>query len=514
MPSIHIVNPAATFVSYATSDALPDNDGRHWTFTANLAVTTVAAMVPAGWDIRITDEQIEPIDFEFATDFVAITGQITQRRRIAELAGIFRGLGRTVLIGGPFATLDPEFVRPHADILVTGELEELAPRLFADLEAGSWQPSYDGGRADIRLSPLPRWDLYPVDRAETGALQTTRGCPFDCEFCDVIQYQGRKQRHKTVEQVIAELDQLYAYGFRQTFLVDDNFTVHRQFARTTLQAFIEWNERHADDPMRFTTQASLDIARDDEMLALCAAAGLRVLFMGIETINDASLRETNKKQNLLMPTLDAVRKIASHGISMRASFIVGFDHDDASIFGHLYEFLQASPLLDLSVGALTASKATRLYARLKKEGRLLEGLWERPYAVNFMPARMSPEELSAGVRKLTEDLFAPAAVEQRMLNLIELYGPDPSVLKRRAGAGGARGRMALKLIAGISSRGPAEAQMVSNVLSAANRKPEALPAILSFFSSYAKVRHYMDREDAAGHSGEAARAAMPMAAVC
>ena len=230
MPSIYIINPAADAPSYYSYEVLDGPDGG-WVQVADLTIATLAGFVPEGWTIRLTEEAVQPVDLDAEVDFAAITGKVTQRGRMIALAREFRRRGRTVLIGGPFATLSPADMRPHADILVTGELEELAPHLFADLAAGTWLDCYDGGRADIRRAPMPRWDLYPVDRAQLGALQTTRGCPFSCEFCDVIQYQGRKQRHKDVAQVIAELDALYAAGFRNVFLVDDNFTVHRARAR-------------------------------------------------------------------------------------------------------------------------------------------------------------------------------------------------------------------------------------------------------------------------------------------
>jgi radical SAM superfamily enzyme YgiQ (UPF0313 family) len=502
MPSIHIVNPKPSFTGYLDADALRDGE-RGWLFTANLAVVTVAALVPAGWDIRITDEQIGPIDFDAPADFVAITGQITQRDRLVQVAAEFRRRGRTVMIGGPFASLDPEYVRPHADILVTGELEELAPRLFAELAAGTWADRYDGGRADIRLSPLPRWDLYPLESAATGALQTTRGCPFDCEFCDVIQYQGRKQRHKTIDQVLAELDALYVRDIRYVFLVDDNFTVHRQFARAMLEAFVAWNARHADDPVRFTTQASLDIARDDDMLALCAAAGLRQLFVGIETVNADSLRETGKKQNLLLPMREAINKIVRRGIGIWAGIIVGFDHDGPEIFSELFDFFQETPVPDLHISVLTASKATRLHARLQAQGRLLDRLWEEPFTTNFIPAQMSAEALCAGARRLAVASYEAGAFARRVMNFIRELGTNDAALLRKAGKPNRRVSMMLKTLGRIAKRGSAEARMLSNVLAAANRKPDALPHVISYLVDYERARYYLDCEAALARAGSA-----------
>jgi radical SAM superfamily enzyme YgiQ (UPF0313 family) len=289
MPAIYLINPRAHTPTYDNchSDA--------WVTCPDLTLLTVAAMLPPSWTVRYTEEQIDPVDFDHPAEFVGLSGKTAQLRSMIELSNEFRTRGKTVLIGGPLATLDPDSLRPYADILVTGEMEEIAPRLFADLEAGTWSRHYDGGRPDIRNSPVPRWDLYPVHRSELGAVQTTRGCPFDCEFCDVIQYLGRKQRHKDPGQIVAELDALYEHGFRSTFICDDNFTVHRRFAHTMLEAIADWNAGHADDPMRFFTQASLDLARDEALMRQCAAAGLRTIFIGIETINEASLRETSVK---------------------------------------------------------------------------------------------------------------------------------------------------------------------------------------------------------------------------
>jgi radical SAM superfamily enzyme YgiQ (UPF0313 family) len=378
---------------------------------------------------------------------------------------------------------------------VTGEIEEIAPRLFADLASGAWRERYDGGTADIRLAPLPRWDLYPVDRAFLGALQTTRGCPFNCEFCDVIQYQGRKQRHKDVGQVLAELDELYRQGFRRVFIVDDNFTVHRQWARTMLDAFADWNRRRSDDPVGFITQASLDLARDDELMDKCAAAGLRTLFIGIETVDENSLRETRKKQNLLMPMLPAIHRILAHGIAVQAGIIVGFDNDDRSTFARLIGFFQSSPLPLMTIGVLSAPRATDLYRRLSRENRLTGDIWEataaNPLATNIVPLRMSRAELLEGVASLCRTAYSPAYFEQRMLNLIDAYAPmHPSGAKGSAPA--ERLRLFFRMLHRISALGPTEAAMVSRVLRAAGRKPAVLPTVVSFLSLYGQARYFID----------------------
>ena len=495
MPSIYIINPRCPVPGYHTAEAFADEHGGR-TQVADLAIVTVAALVPDSWDIRLTDEDISPVDFDCAADFIAITGKVSQRSRTIEIAAAFRRRGQTVIIGGSFASLSPDEMRPHADILVTGELEELAPKLFADLAAGRWSDRYDGGQADIRLSPLPRWDLYPVEHAVAGALQTTRGCPFNCEFCDVIQYQGRKQRHKTIDQVIAELSALQRHGFRNVFLVDDNFTVHRRFAREMLAAISEWNETQRE-PVRFLTQASLDIARDEDMLALCHAAGVRTLFMGVETINEDSLRETSKLQNLLMPMRDAIERIVSAGIAVQAGVIVGFDHDEPAIFDRLLDFFQQSPLPDLSVGVLTAPAATHLYRRLSAQGRLAGDIWNTsagsPFETNIEPAQMSRQALVSGTLRLSSELYRVENYRVRMLNLIRLYGGTDRATART----GNKRKHTFDVFKRIGERGSREATMVADILRAAAAKPAVLPTVMHLLGRYEQARRVLDHATAA-----------------
>lgn len=509
MPSIYIINPAADRPNYHSFEVLDGPDGG-WVQVADLTIVTLAAFVPPHWTIRLTDEAISPVDMDAEVDFVAITGKVTQLGRMIALADGFRAAGRTVLIGGPLATLSPDHLRDHADIFVTGEIEELAPRLFAELEDGTWQQSYDGGRADITLSPLPRWDLYPVDRAQFGALQTTRGCPFSCEFCDVIQYQGRKQRHKHIEQILRELDRLYEAGFRGIFLVDDNFTVHRAWARQVLEALATWNGAQ-ETPVTFVTQASLDIARDGDMLKLCRAAGLTMLFMGIETINEASLREAGKRQNLLLPLLDAVDRIVSSGIGIHAGIIVGFDHDGPETFEDLRRFFAAAPLPNLGIGVLTAPEATDLYRRLQREGRLAlsstSGNALSPFVTNIVPAKMTQEALIAETIALAQWAYSPEEFGRRLLIYIARFPDTAERRVRHSRSVAARPRQDAfgRLLRHVSSLGPAEGAMVQAVLLAAGKKRLALPSVLYYLSHYAQARYFLTE----GRAGCAAAVNLP-----
>src|SRR3984957_13999032 len=281
--SIYFVNPAADFPTYFGGESYRGFGLPAATQMADLSVPTLAAMAPADFDVHVCDESFETVDLETPARYVGITGKITQFGRMVALARAFRDRGKTVLIGGPFASLSPELLRPHCDVLVRGEIEEIAPDIFADLASGCWEDEYVGSKPSLEQSPIPRWDLYRNDRAVMGTLQTSRGCPFECEFCDVIQYAGRKQRHKGVAQVLRELDVLYAHGDRTVFPAHDNLTVVRVQNRAVANALREWNGRQVHGNVPFATQVSIDVARDDELLRLCAEAGVTTFFVGIES---------------------------------------------------------------------------------------------------------------------------------------------------------------------------------------------------------------------------------------
>lgn len=370
--SLYLINPKSEAPSYFGAEVF-----EHWGYApaqgiADLALPTVAALAPEGVEITLCDEYIQPIDFDVDVDYVGLTGKVTQAGRMIEVAEEFRRRGKTVILGGPFVSLSPDVLRPHCDVLVRGEMEGIADRFFADLLADRLDEEYQGDRPDLSGSPVPRWDLYPNPRASLGCVQTSRGCPFECEFCDVIQYLGRQQRHKAVEQILAELEELQRYGYRGVLLADDNFTVYRRRAKEVLSALAEWNSRQ-EQPLFFGTQVSIDAARDDELLDLCARAGLTWVFIGIETPNEESLRESRKRQNVGVDLVSQVQRFLDHGIAVAAGMIVGFDHDGPDIFERQFEFAMSSPIAIFSLGALVAPAATPLYDRMASSGRLVEG---------------------------------------------------------------------------------------------------------------------------------------------
>jgi radical SAM superfamily enzyme YgiQ (UPF0313 family) len=421
-PSLYLINPAEKTPGYHSMEVLQAWRIARAVNLADLSTTTIAALAPRDWRVTICDERIAGVDFNTNADVVGITGKVSQRDRMVELAGEFRRRGKLVVIGGPYATLNPEDLRPHTDVLVRGEIEEIAGRLFADLAAGRWEKDYEGTKPDLSLSPVPRWDLYPRKVALSGQVQTSRGCPFECEFCDVIQYLGRKQRWKEPEQVVRELDVLYGLGFRDVFFADDNFTVMRRRTHALLERVAQWNRARPAGRVRFSTQASIDLARDEGLLRGCAEAGLTMIFVGIETPNQESLAETHKRQNMRVDLAGEVRKIVQAGVMVLCGMIVGFDHDDSGIFERQAEFIDTLAVPIVTLGLLVAPAATPLYARMQKEGRIVAhgrfgagGLLE----TNIRPKLMSEAELKAGAAWLTNRIYSPDAFARRVRLFVE-----------------------------------------------------------------------------------------------
>lgn len=491
-PSIAVINPKVDTPGYHGADFIADWGFPGHVSVADLSTVTVAALVPPDWEVTVVDESIEPARFAAAPDFVAITGKMSQRRRMIALAEEWRRRGSIVLIGGPYASLNPDDMRRHADILVTGEIEEIAADLFADLKEGRWRDVYTGTQPDLRLSPVPRWDLYPKGRAALGSVQTSRGCPFECEFCDVIQYMGRKQRHKEPEQVIRELAVLRRAGYRQVFLADDNFTVYRKRATRLLAALKTWNDSLGADRMRFFTQTSIDVARDDELLDLCRAAGIEVFYIGVETINEDSLREAQKRQNLLQDIEGALANILGRGISILAGIIVGFDHDGLDIFDRQYDFIQRSGVVDLSIGALVAPYATPLYARLKREGRLREDnelVLQSPWHSNIEPRLMTRDELAAGLGDLCQRIYAPEAFQERFDRFLKLFGAH--VRSADSPANLSLGPIADMVAKKVAAMGPREAIMIDHAMGRLRERPDAVASFADYIFRYAQARHVL-----------------------
>jgi radical SAM superfamily enzyme YgiQ (UPF0313 family) len=484
--SIYLINPAESGPAFHGAEVLMAWGLPRITTMADLSTTTVAALVPPDWSVSICDERVEDVDIDHPASFIGITGKVSQFPRMVELAREFRQRGKTVIIGGPFASLNSDDVRPHADVLVVGEFEGIAAQVFADLSAGTQQSHYEGGRPDLKSSPIPRCDLYPKGRALVAQVQTSRGCPFECEFCDVIQYLGRKQRWKDPQQVIGEVQTLYARGIRTVYFADDNFTVVRRRARDLLRQLTDWNAQHGVRRMLFSTQVSIDLARDKEMLSLCAAAGLRTVFVGVETPNEESLAETLKRQNLRIELAEEVKKIVRAGIMVTCGIIVGFDHDGPDIFQRQANFINTLPIPVISFSLLMAPRATPLFARMAAEGRLVE--WQRWgegggfLETNIRPLLMSEAELKGGASWLLNRIFEPGAFGERVRHFVEICGEheaqphrsiDPFLAKR------------------LSDLGPAENDLVQLLIGLGRTRPDLLPQLAHILFSYCQIRYVL-----------------------
>lgn len=469
------------------------DDGPHVTRIASAAIATVAALAPRDFDIRLCDEAISPVEFDIDVDVVGISVNVSQALRGMEIADRFRARGITVVMGGPHVSLAPELFDGRADSLVVGELEGVAEAFFADMAAGLLKPRYDGPRADMATSPAPRWDLYPNAQAMGGVVQTSRGCPFECHFCDVIQYLGRVQRHKTDDQVIAEVQALYDLGYGFISLADDNFTVYRRRARSLLAALAAWNGKEGRDWVTFATQMSIDAARDPELLAMCNEAGLLNAFVGIETSDEASLAESKKRQNLHVDLGRQCRTIVSAGMRIEGGLMVGFDSDGPGCFEHQLQFAMSLPVAVFNLSVLTAPVATPLYDSLKAQGRIISGevIAQFPSAnlvTNFEPARMSRDDLYVGARWLVSRLMEPEAVYRRMAAMAELLVPPPWVRhggRRHSHPSRRRSTAVLaRAMRDMTRRDPAIAALVDAVQGLMRARPEIRDGLGDALSHY------------------------------
>ena len=421
-----------------------------------LGLATLAALCPPHWEVRIVDENVEPLPLEPKADLIGIGGMGAQFPRQRELLEHYRGRGHFVVAGGSYASLCPEHYADLADAVICGEAEEIWPRFCADFEAGRAQPLYrETGIIDLRTSPAPRFDLLKLPLYTTATLQFSRGCPYMCEFCDIIVMFGRKPRHKSLEQIGRELDILRARGVRKAFFVDDNLIGNLKAAKGLLRFLVDYQDRHRY-AFSFGTEASLNLAQDEELMRLFRAAHFRWAFIGIESPEEASLRETRKLQNTREHPLAAVRRIHAHGIEVLAGFIVGFDNDTSETFERQYEFIVRSGIQTAMIGLLNALPRTPLYQRLHAAGRLREehsGGDNTKADTNVVPLRMSREELMSGYRRLYRRLLEDGAIARRIINKNRFLARAPGAMEYSAAVSL---KIVLRLLRhGILSRGAA-----------------------------------------------------------
>jgi radical SAM superfamily enzyme YgiQ (UPF0313 family) len=391
-----------------------------------LGLLTVAAMLPRTWHRRLVDMNIQSLrnaDLAWA-DVVFVSGMTIQAPSMEQVIRRCKEMGKRVVVGGPYVSSTPELV-PDADHVFVGEVEPTLSEFVRDLEAGNPRRVYETvERPDLTTSPVPEFELLAMDQYLAMPIQYSRGCPFRCEFCDIIELYGRVPRTKTIEQVLAELDALKRTGRCSTvFLVDDNFIGNKRNVRAMLPYLAEWSERNGW-PFSFITEASINLADDDELLGLMQRAGFHRVFIGIETPDEESLKEAQKVQNTRRDLLEGIRKIQSYGMEVMAGFIVGFDSDREDIFDRQIDFIRASAIPLAMVGLLTALPNTQLSRRLEREGRLLAASTgnNTDGTLNFIP-RMDRDLLVHGYHRILRTIYSPSEFYQRAYESLERVGP-------------------------------------------------------------------------------------------
>jgi radical SAM superfamily enzyme YgiQ (UPF0313 family) len=392
-----------------------------------LGLLTVAAMLPADWEKKLVDMSVDRLndsDIRWA-DYVFISAMAVQKKSVKEVVARCRHLGVKTVAGGPLFTAGfKEF--EGIDHFVLGEAEVTLQPFLEDLEKGQARHIYNSDeRPDIGATPVPMWSLINMKHYSSMNLQYSRGCPFDCEFCDIVILNGHTPRTKRKEQLISEMDALYEHGWRGSlFIVDDNFIGNKKKLKAEiLPALIEWKERKKF-PFALCTEASINLADDEELIRLMVSAGFDVVFVGIETPNDESLVECTKYQNQNRDLVDSVKKLQKFGLEVQGGFIVGFDSDPESIFQAQIDFIQRSGIVTAMVGLLNAPTGTRLYQRLKEEGRLTSPFTgnNTDFSLNFIP-KMDPDRLINGYKHILDTIYSPREYYQRIRTFFQEYKP-------------------------------------------------------------------------------------------
>lgn len=391
-----------------------------------LGLVTIAALFPDEWNVRLVDLNVEEVTDELIVwaDLVFISAMTIQRKSVDEIVKRCNALETPVVAGGPLFSCEPECFT-EIDHLVLNEGEITFREFLDDYSRGCARKVYaTSNYASMESSPIPRFELLDMQAYDTMSVQFSRGCPYHCDFCNVTALFGHRPRLKSTRQFIAELDALYHAGWRRKiFIVDDNFIGNKKILKEdVLPALIDW--RKGKTGCQFITEASINLADDDELIEMMTLAGFDSVFIGIETPNIQGLNECHKAQNTRRDLLQNVHKLEEAGLQVMAGFIVGFDSDPESIFQQQYDFIQESGIVTAMVGLLQAPAGTELYTRLKSENRIMEGFsGDNGDGDTNVISKMDPALLRAGYVNLVRRLFEPESVYQRIMTLLDHFCP-------------------------------------------------------------------------------------------
>jgi radical SAM superfamily enzyme YgiQ (UPF0313 family) len=446
-----------------------------------LGALTVAAMLPQDWEKRLIDMNVNALsdaDIKWA-DYVFISAMVVQKESVKEVIRRCNNLGTRVVAGGPLFTTEPDEFS-GVDHFILNEAEVTLPLFLADLEKGTPKKMYTTPlHPEITRTPVPLWSLINMKKYSSMNLQYSRGCPFNCEFCDITFLDGRNPRTKSIPQVLAEMDSLYYGGWRgDLFFVDDNFIGNKnKLKEEILPAIIQWMHKRKH-PFNLFTEVSVNLADDTELMQLMVKAGFSKVFVGIETPNEASLSECDKKQNISRDLIATVKTLQNQGFEVMAGFIVGFDNDPVSIFKTQINFIQKSGIVTAMVGLLNAPKGTRLYQRLKTENRLTQESSgnNTDFSLNFVP-RMNPEALINGYKEILNTIYSPSNYYARIKTLLKEYHPKSRTWRLKNSRWNIQGFVNCMWFMGIREKGRSYYwRLMANTLFT---RPKSLPLLLT-----------------------------------
>ncbi len=397
-----------------------------------LGLLTVAAMLPGEWEKKLVDMNVATLtdkDLEWA-DYVLISAMLVQKESTKEIITRCNKLGVKTIAGGPLFTAEYEDFE-SVDHLVLNEAEITLPLFLEDIEKGKAKHLYISEEfSDIERTPVPFWELVNMKKYVSMTIQYSRGCPFNCEFCDITTLYGHKSRTKGKAQILSELERIHSRGWRgSVFFVDDNFIGNRKKLKSDiLPAIIDWMKKRKY-PFHFSTEASIDLSDDEKLMQMMVKAGFKGVFVGIETPDEKSLAECNKSQNRNRDLVACIKRIQRFGLEVHGGFIVGFDNDSLSIFKRQIEFIQKSRIITAMVGLLNAPRGSKLYKRIEKQGRLLKDISgdNTDFSTNIIP-KMGNEKLAKGYKSIISGIYSPIPYYERVKDFLREYKP----LEKRA----------------------------------------------------------------------------------